>query len=59
MVFATMSDADQEWLSRSVPALEHPELMTVEPLPEGAPIKAIEPMRVAPIVVTAIGDDNQ
>lgn len=62
LVVASLSDADQEWLSRRVPALEHPELMTpVKPLLEGAPIKAIdvEPMRVAPLVVPAIGDDNQ
>jgi len=46
----------------SVPALEHPELMTIKPLSDGAPVKAIDfqPIgRVAPLVVPAIGDDNQ
>lgn len=60
-VVAVLTDAERDWLSRSVPALEHPEpLMTVRPLSEGAPIKAIdiEPIRVAPLVVLAIGDDN-
>jgi hypothetical protein len=57
---AFTTDADQAGMS--VPALEHPELMTVKPLFEGAPVKAIdaiEPIRLAPLVVPAIGDDNQ
>ena len=60
LVLATLTDADQEWLSRSVPALEHPELMTVRPLLGRAQVAIdIEPIRVAPLVVLAIGDDNQ
>jgi hypothetical protein len=58
--FVVTTDADQ--MRMSVPALEHPELLTpVKPLSEGAPFKAIdiEPIRVAPLVVLAIGDDNQ
>lgn len=59
-VVAALAEAERDWLS--VPALEHPELlMTVKPLSEGAPVKTIdiEPIRVAPLVVPAIGDDNQ
>jgi len=58
MVFA--ADADQAGMS--IPALEHPELMTpVKPLSEVAPIKAIdvEPISVAPLTVRAIDGDNQ
>jgi hypothetical protein len=58
--FVVTADADQTGMS--VAALEHPEQLTpVKPLSETAPVKAIdiEPIRVAPLVVLAIGDDNQ
>ena len=55
-----MADADPAGMS--VPALEHPELMTpIKPLFDGAPVTAIdiEPIRMAPLTVRAIDDDNQ
>lgn len=60
LALAAMVDAEQEWSNRIVPALEQPELMTIKPLFEGAPVKTIdiEPIRMAPLMVRAI-DDNQ
>lgn len=60
LALAAMVDAEQEWSNRIVPALEQPELLTVKPLFDGAPVKAIdiEPIRITPLMVRAI-DDNQ
>ncbi len=59
-VLAALSDTDPEWSSRMVPALEQAEPMTIRPL-SGAPIKAIDidPIRLAPLVVSAIGNNQQ
>jgi hypothetical protein len=62
LVLATLTKSDEEWLQGKVRALERPELIVpVKPLFGGAPIKTIdiEPIRVAPLVVPAIDDNNQ
>jgi hypothetical protein len=60
--FASAAGTEQDWSSERVAALERPELIApVKPLLEVAPFKTIdvEPIRVAPLVVRAIDDDNQ
>lgn len=61
LAFASLAGAEQEWTGQVIPALEHPELMTVKPLFEGAPIKGIdiEPIRMAPLVVPTLDDINR